>query len=279
MSTNYLLQWDKTGEKYFETGTKQGVLFPSLGVVPAFDATANYAAGAYVTYDSKTYKAKSAVTAGTWNASDWNEYKSSYDKGVVWNGLTGVTESPDGAEETALYADDIKYLSLRSAEELNYTITAYTYPDEWMQCDGTAALGDIPGVYVGQQKRRMFGFCYTTTVGSDTEGNDAGEKLHIIYSSTASPSERDYQTINDSPEAVEFSWECNTTPIDMPNLKKSAIITIDTTKLTSRGKQNYEALKAILYGTAEVTGTNAAPAVPARLPDPTEILTIMSTVA
>lgn len=279
MSTNYLLQWDKTGEKYFETGTKNGVLFPSLGVVPAFDAAANYAAGAYVTYDSKTYKAKSAITAGAWNASDWDEYKSSYDAGVVWNGLTGVTESPDGAEETALYADDIKYLSLRSAEELNYTITAYTYPDEWMQCDGTAALGSIPGVYVGQQKRRMFGFCYTTTVGSDTEGNDAGEKLHIIYSSTASPSERDYQTINDSPEAVEFSWECNTTPIDMPGLKKSAIITIDTTKLTAAGKQNYESLKAILYGQAAVVGTNATAAVPARLPDPAEILTIMSTAA
>lgn len=279
MSTNYLLQWDKTGEKYFETGTKQGVLFPSLGVVPAFDSTAAYAAGAYVTYSGKTYRAKSAVTAGTWNASDWDEYKSSYDAGVVWNGLTGVTESPDGAEETALYADDIKYLSLRSAEELNYTITAYTYPDAFMQCDGTAALGGIPGVYVGQQKRRMFGFVYTTTVGSDTEGNDAGEKLHIIYSSTASPSERDYQTINDSPEAVEFSWECNTTPIDMPNLKKSAIITIDSTKLTTQGKTNLEALKAILYGTAEVTGTNAAAAVPARLPDPTEILTIMSAVA
>ena len=279
MSTNYLLQWDKTGEKYFETGTKNGVLFPSLGVVPAFDATANYAAGAYVTYSGKTYKAKSAITAGTWDASDWDEYKSSYDAGVVWNGLTGVTESPDGAEETALYADDIKYLSLRSAEELNYTITAYTYPDAWMQCDGTAALGSIPGVYVGQQKRRMFGFVYTTTVGSDTEGNDAGEKLHIIYSSTASPSERDYQTINDSPEAVEFSWECNTTPIDMPDLKKSAIITIDTTKLTTAGKQNYESLKAILYGQAATTGSTPTPAVPARLPDPAEILTIMSTAA
>lgn len=279
MSTNYLLQWDKTGEKFFETGTKQGVLFPSLGVVPAFDSTAAYAAGAYVTYDGKTYKAKSAVTAGTWDASDWDEYKSSYDKGVVWNGLTGVTESPDGAEETALYADDIKYLSLRSAEELKYTVKAYTYPDEWMQCDGTAALGNIPGVYVGQQKRRMFGFCYTTTVGSDTEGNDAGEKLHIIYSSTASPSERDYQTINDSPEAVEFSWECTTTPIDMPNLKKSAIITIDSTKLTTQGKTNLEALKAILYGTAATTGSTPTPAVPARLPDPAEVLTIMSAVA
>ena len=279
MSTNYLLQWDKTGEKFFETGTKQGVLFPSLGVVPAFSATSTYAVGDYVTYDGKTYRCKTAIgTAGTWDSSDWDEYKSSYDAGVVWNGLTGVTESPDGAEETALYADDIKYLSLRSAEELKYTIKAYTYPDEWMQCDGTAELGGIAGVYVGQQKRRMFGFCYTTTVGSDTEGNDAGEKLHIIYSSTASPSERDYQTINDSPEAVEFSWECTTTPIDMPDLKKSAIITIDSTKLTTQGKTNFESLRAILYGTAAVTGTNAAAAVPARLPDPAEVLTIMSRV-
>lgn len=273
---NYLLQWDKTGEKYFETGTKNAVIYPALGSVEAFSATSDYAAGAYVTYDGQVYRAKTAVTAGTWSSSDWEAYNSDYDQGYVWNGITGVTESPDGAEETALYADDIKYLSLRSAEELNYTITAYTYPDAFMQCDGTATLGGISGVYVGQQKRRMFGFVYTTTVGSDTEGNDAGEKLHIIYSSTASPSERDYQTINDSPEAVEFSWECNTTPIDMPDLKKSAIITIDTTKLTTTGKENYEALKEILYGKPAVTGTNAAAAVPARLPMPAEILTIMS---
>lgn len=279
MATNYLLQWDKTGEKYFETGTKNAVIYPALGSVDVFSSTKAYAKGDYVTYDGKTYRAKDAVSAGTWSASSWDEYASDYDQGYVWNGITGVTESPDGAEETALYADDIKYLSLRSAEELNYTITAYTYPDAFMQCDGTATLGGIPGVYVGQQKRRMFGFVYTTTVGSDTEGNDAGEKLHIIYSSTASPSERDYQTINDSPEAVEFSWECNTTPIDMPDLKKSAIITIDTTKLNTTGKENYEALKAVLYGTAAVTGTNAAPAVPARLPMPAEILTIMSTVS
>lgn len=270
---NYLLQWDKTGEKYFETGTKNAVIYPALGSVEAFSTTKSYAKGDYVTYDGKVYRAKDAVSAGTWSASSWEEYASDYDQGYVWNGITGVTESPDGAEETALYADDIKYLSLRSAEELNYTITAYTYPDAFMQCDGTATLGGIAGVYVGQQKRRMFGFVYTTTVGSDTEGNDAGEKLHIIYSSTASPSERDYQTINDSPEAVEFSWECNTTPIDMPDLKKSAIITIDTTKLTSTGKENYEALKEILYGTPAGSGTDA---IPARLPMPAEILSVMS---
>lgn len=278
MATNYLLQWDKTGEKYFETGTKNAVVYPALGSIEPFSTTESYAKGDFVTYDGKTYKAKAAVSAGTWSSSSWEEYASDYDQGFVWNGITGVTESPDGAEETALYADDIKYLSLRSAEELNYTITAYTYPDAFMQCDGTAALqdgdgNDIPGVYVGQQKRRMFGFVYTTTVGNDTEGNDAGEKLHIIYSSTASPSERDFQTINDSPEAVEFSWECNTTPIDMPNLKKSAIITIDTTKLTTTGKENYESLKAILYGTPAGSGTDA---IPARLPMPAEIMTVMS---
>lgn len=276
--SNYLLQWDKTGERYFETGTKNGVIYPALGTVAAFSTSATYAVGDYVKYDDKTYICTTAVSsAGSWTGStNWTEYNSDYDKGVVWNGLTGVTESPDGAEETALYADDIKYLSLRSAEELNYTITAYTYPDEFMQCDGTAALGGIAGVYVGQQKRRMFGFVYTSTIGNDTEGNDAGEKLHIIYSSTASPSERDYQTINDSPEAVEFSWECNTTPIDMPDLKKSAIITIDTTKLTTQGKINYERLKDILYGQAAVTGTNSSPAVPARLPMPAEVLAKMS---
>lgn len=273
---NYLLQWDKTGEKYFETGTKNAVIYPALGSIEPFSATSDYAAGTYVTYNGQVYRAKAAITAGTWSASDWEEYNSDYDQGFVWNGITGVTESPDGAEETALYADDIKYLSLRSAEELNYTITAYTYPDAFMQCDGTATLGGISGVYVGQQKRRMFGFAYTTTVGSDTEGNDAGEKLHIIYSSTASPSERDYQTINDSPEAVEFSWECNTTPIDMPDLKKSAIITIDTTKLTTTGKARYDDLKNILYGQVASGGNSA---VPARLPMPAEILEIMSSVS
>ena len=133
-----------------------------------------------------------------------------YPKGVAWNGLTAVTESPSGAEATALYADDIKYLNLMSNEEFGATIEAYTYPDEFAECDGSAALVD--GVMLGQQKRRTFGLCYRTALGNDTEGSDYGYKLHIIYGALAAPSEKAYATINDSPEANTFSWELSTTP-------------------------------------------------------------------
>lgn len=261
------ITWDQSGDKVFETGTKNGVLFASLGTVTPFSSTSAYAAGDMVKYDGKNYIAKNSVSAGSWDATDWEEWKSDYMKGVAWNGLTAVTESPDGAEETALYADDIKYLSMRSAEEFNFTIEAYTYPDEWMQCDGSANLVDgVPGITVGQQKRRMFGFVYTSTVGNDTEGNDYGEKIHLIYSSTASPSDRSYETINDSPEAITFSWECNTTAIDMPaGLKKAAEITIDTTRLNSAGKTALETLKAAIYGT-----TTTEP----YLPRPVDIFTM-----
>lgn len=245
------INWDQTGDKVFETGTKKGVLYTSLGVVAPFSATSAYAKGDIVAKDGKNYKAKAAITAGAWTASDWDEYKSDYATGVAWNGLTAVTESPEGAEETALYADDIKYLSMRSAEEFNFTIEAYTYPDEWMQCDGSAALvTGVPGITVGQQKRRLFGFSFVSTVGNDTEGNDYGEKIHLIYAASASPSEKSYETINDSPEAITMSWECNTTPIDMPNgLKKAAEIVIDTTRLNTEGLTALATLKEAIYGT------------------------------
>lgn len=277
MATNdYTLKWDGTGDKLYETGTKNGVVYPALGTVSAFAKTKTYSKGTYVLYDGKKYKANADVIAGEWDSTKWTEYNSDYDKGVAFNGLTGISESPDGADETALYADDIKYLSLRSAENFGYTITAYTYPDEFEQCDGTANVEGIPGVKVSQQKRRMFGFSYITVVGNDTDGNDYAEKLHIIYSSTCSPTSRDYQTINDSPEAVEFSWECETTPIDMPgDLKKGSQITIDTSKFKNPGNNftetqllaNYETLKELLWG----DGTNDA-----YLPMPAEIATIMS---
>ena len=221
------LAWDQSGDKVFETGTKKGVLYPWM------DAEG---------------------TPGT------DGYKAAgYRQGYAWNGLTAVTESPDGAEETALYADDIKYLSMRSAEEFNFTIEAYTYPDAWAQCDGSANLvANVPGVTVGQQKRRMFGFSYVSTVGNDTEGNDYGEKIHLIYGATAAPSERAYETINDSPEAITFSWECNTTAIDMPGgLKRAAEITIDTTRLNEAGRTALTTLKNALYGT-----DNAEPYLP-----------------
>lgn len=167
-----------------------------------------------------------------------------YGKGVAWNGLTAVTESPSGAEETALYADDIKYLSLRSAEEFGGTIEAYTYPDEWGQCDGTAF--PVAGVALGQQSRKSFGLCYRTAIGNDTVGSDFGYKLHFVYGATASVSERAYATINDSPEAITFSWEFTTVPVDVEGYKPTAILTVDSTKVDAT---KLAALEAYVYGT------------------------------
>lgn len=187
-----------------------------------------------------------------------------YSKGVAWNGITAITESPSGAEATALYADDIKYLNLYSVEEFGATIEAYTYPDEFAECDGSAEL--VAGVKIGQQARKPFGLCYRTTIGNDTDGNDHGYKLHIIYGAMASPSEKSYNTINDSPEAVTFSWELTTTPVNVAGAKPTASITIDSTKVD---EQKLAALEEVLYGK---DGTGAAEP---RLPLPDEIKTIM----
>ena len=215
------LVWDKTGERYYETGVKNGVLYiPTEGV---------------------------------------------YSKGVAWNGLTAVTESPSGAEATALYADDMKYLSLYSAEEFGATIEAYTYPDEFAQCDGSAELAK--GVSIGQQTRKTFGLCYRTTIGNDTDGNDHGYKLHMIYGCMASPSEKAYATINDSPDAITFSWEVTTTPVSVAGFKPTASITIDSTKADPT---KLAALEDILYG------KDGEPGSEARLPLPDEIKTLMS---
>lgn len=192
-----------------------------------------------------------------------------YDKGVAWNGLTAVTESPSGAEETALYADDIKYLSLYSAEEFGCTIEAYTYPDEWEACDGSAEIA--PGVHAGQQSRKGFGFSYRTVLGNDAQGESYGYKLHLVYGAMASPSEKSYATINDSPDAVTFSWEVKTTPVNVTSLPKpTAILTIDSTKADAT---KLAALEAILYGTdaaGNVNGTDP------RLPLPDEVVTLLS---
>lgn len=166
-----------------------------------------------------------------------------YPKGVAWNGLTAVTESPSGAEATALYADDIKYLNLMSTEEFGATIEAYTYPEEFEACDGSASLGK--GVSIGQQKRQAFGLCYRTVLGNDEDGNEHGYKLHIIYGALAAPSEKAYATINDSPEAVTFSWEVTTTPVAVEGLKPTASVTIDSTKADP---EKLAALEAKLYG-------------------------------
>lgn len=214
------IEWDKTGERLYETGVKNGVLYVQEG--------------------------------------------GAYQKGVAWNGLTAVTESPSGAEATPLYADDIKYLNLLSAEEFGATIEAYTYPDEFAACDGSVALAD--GVMIGQQARKAFGLCYRTTIGNDIDGNDHGYKLHIIYGALAAPSEKAYATINDSPEATTFSWEITTTPVNVTGAKPTASITIDSTK-ADPGK--LAELEKKLYGDTDTEAT---------LPLPDEIKALFATV-
>lgn len=188
-----------------------------------------------------------------------------YPLGVAWNGLTAFNESPSGAEATALYADDIKYLNLMSAEEYAYTIEAYTYPEEFEPCNGASELAD--GVYIGQQSRKAFGLSVVTTLGNDVSGTDYGYKLHLVYNSLAAPSEKAYATINDSPEAMTLSWECSTTPVNVAGFKPTACITIDSTKADAT---KLKALEDILYGTEE-----AEP----RLPLPDEVASIMGTTA
>ena len=272
-----ILEWDKTSERLFETGTKKGVLY-------LYDA-------------SKTGSGEHV-----------------YSPGVAWNGLTGVTESPSGAEATALYADDIKYLNLYSAEELGATINAYTYPDEFAICDGSAgveilaeafsttktyAVGDMvsysgrnyvcktaietagawdasdwtlqPSVMamaIGQQARKTFGLSYRTALGNDTDGQDHGYKLHLLYGCKASPSERSYETINDSPSAITFSWTITTTPVNCTvngvTYKPTALITIDSTKCTATG---LAALENALYGTQSTDPY---------LPLPNEVYTLLA---
>lgn len=183
-----------------------------------------------------------------------------YDKGVAWNGLISVSESPSGAEPEALWADNMKYLNLMSAEEFGARIECYTYPDEFAECDGSAEIA--PGVLIGQQKRKTFGLSYRTIIGNDVDGNDHGYKLHLIYGALASPSEKGYSTVNDSPEAITFSYEVSTTPVNVEGFKPTASLTIDSTKVA---KEKLTALEAILYGSESEE---------ARLPLPDEIATL-----
>ena len=187
-----------------------------------------------------------------------------YPKGVVWNGLTAVTESPSGAEPTPLYADDIKYLNLMSNEEFGGTIEAYTYPDEFGLCNGEATIAD--GVTIGQQSRKAFGMCYRTAIGNDVDGNEHGYQLHLIYGALASPSERAYASINDSPEAITFSWEFSTTPVNAGDgFKPTACLTVDSTKVPT---EKMTSLEALLYGTEEAE---------AKLPLPSEVAALIGT--
>lgn len=212
------LVWDKTGEKTYETGVSQGVLYPQ-------------------------------ASEGT------------YPKGVAWNGLTSVTESPSGAEASPLFADNIKYLNLMSAEEFGATIEAYVYPEEFGECDGSAEIA--PGVTIGQQSRKPFGVSYKTTLGNDTEGDKHGYKIHIIYGAMAAPSEKGYESVNDSPEAVIFSWELTTTPVVVDGYDPTATVVINSTK-TDAAK--LKALEDVLYGSTETEP---------RLPLPDEIADIV----
>lgn len=222
------LLWDQVGERLYETGVKNGVLYRQ-------------------------------------------DEEGNYPEGVAWNGLTGVSEEPDGGDATEIYADDQKYLSIRAREDFGITITAYTYPDEFLLCDGTAE--PVPGMTVAQQARKPFGFSYVTTIGNDIKYEDYGEIIHLVYGCTASPSNKDFQTINDSPEAIEFSWEVDTVPEEVPGFRPTAHVQLKSTNF--KGKEaKYNAIKDILYGT-DGSGNNAG--TTARLPKPKELMSILST--
>lgn len=214
------LTWDQTGERFYETGVSQGVLYPQ-------------------------------DTGGT------------YPTGVAWNGLSSVSETPSGGEATAIWADNMKYLSLTSAEELGGSITAYTYPEEWKECDGSVEI--VKGASISQQPRKTFGLCYRTIKGNDTEGDAHGYLLHIVYGAKASPSERQYQTVSDSPEAIELSWEYTTTPVNVTGRKPTSLVIIDS---TAADPTKLSKLEDILYGDANGDGP--------RLPLPDEIVTLLT---
>lgn len=213
------IEWHKTGERRYETGTSHGVLY-------------------------------------------LRDAEGAYTNGVPWNGLTAVTESPSGAEANPQYADNMKYLNLISLEEFSATIEAFTYPEEFERCDGSASIA--PGVHIGQQNRETFGLSYQTLVGNEIKGTDHGKKIHLVYGCLAAPSERAYATVNDSPEAMTFSWELSTTAVNVPGFKPSATMTFDSTKLDPAVMT---ALEDVLYGTE---------ADEPRLPLPDELISILS---
>lgn len=219
--------WDPVGERLFETGARNTVLFPQ-------------------------------------------DNKGIYGTGVPWNGLTAVKEAPTGAESTSLYANDRVYVNLRSNEQFKATIEAYTYPDEFQLCDGSAEMA--PGVMIGQQKRRPFGLSYRTAIGNDVDGLEHGYKLHLVYGATVSPSSKEYNTINDNPDAYVFSWELDTVPVEVDGFAASATLTIDSTKVDPKA---LKALETILYG-KDPTSPNGSDGVEPRLPMPDEVAKIFA---
>lgn len=229
------LEWDKTGERYFEAGVDHGVIY-----------TAGTVSGKKAPYNTANYP---------------------YGKATVWNGLTSVTDSPSGADETALWADNIKYASLRAAEEYGITIEAYQSPEEFDKCDGTAVPSDVKGIYIRQQTRQPFGFVYRTNIGNDTQGDsDDGYKLHLCYGLTASPSEQTHDTINDSPDASTLSWECTSTPVTVTGYKPTSSIVINSLKVGPESK--LADLEAILFGNESGEGF---------LPMPDDVIAILKT--
>ena len=226
------LEWDQPGERLYETGVENGVLYL---------------------------------------IDDDNEYS----EGYAWNGLTAVTESPSGAEPTPIYADNSKYITLMSAEEFGLTIEAYTYPDQFAECDGSKQL--IAGAVIGQQPRKMFGLCYKTLLGNDIKNDSYGYKLHLIYGCLASPSEKAYQTVNDSPEATPFSWEVSTTPVNVTNMKPTSCIVVDSTKFVTENQQAaLQKLLDALYGT---DGAGSTAGTDPYLPLPDEVKTLLTPVS
>lgn len=226
----FAINWDLPGERLYETGVDRVVLYPIRDTIS--DPTDPYAAG------------------------------------VPWNGVTNINQSASGGEPTPLWADNIKYLNLMSAEQASLSIGAYTYPDEFEQCDGSRTI--ITGATIGQQPRKMFALSYRTLIGNDQKQSDYGYKVHLVYGCLASPSERSYNTVNDSPEAISFSWTINTTPIEINGFKPTSIIVVDSTTVSAQAKLT--ALETILYGTA-ASGNTAA--VLPRMPLPPEIISTL----
>lgn len=232
---NGRLKWDQAGHRDFEAGISRVVLYP-------------------------THTATSDKT---------------YGDGVAWNGCTAVNERPGGADKSDLWADNKKYASLRAAETFGGTIEAYTYPDEWAECDGSKEVYD--GVVIGQQDRHAFGLCYRTEIGDDEHpGINKGYKLHLAYNLSVNPSEKQYQTINENPDAITFSWEFDSIPVELDDetLKPTAIITIDSTKADADALKE---LEDMLYGTDATTGTGATEATAPTLPDAQDVLDMFKT--
>lgn len=232
----FAIEWDKTGERYYETGVDRGVVYPAADTIP----------------DAST---------GT-----------VYGDGVAWNGLTTVTESPSGAESNPVYADNIKYLNLLSIEEFGGTIEAFTYPEEFGACIGEKTIADAQGMVIQQQAHKTFGLSYRTLRGNDEKGTDLGYIIHIVYGCTASQSERARATVNESPEAMTFSFEFSTVPVAIENYKNVSHIMIDSTKASASG---LAALEDFLYGKAGASGT----ATKGKLPTPAKLITLLKTAA